>query len=812
MPRLPVIPVRQVELEPGGLSISSSQIIEDYRTAYRSRLMSLTGTREVRTARATFGIFGDGKEIAEVAMAREFNPGDFRAGYYRDQTLMLATGMSDLTKLFAQLYADPDPAHEPASGGRQMTSHFATRLLDEDGEFKQLVKLRNSSSDVSPTGGQMARLLGLAYASKLYRREPALADAAERFSVNGDEVAFGTIGNAGTSQGLFFETINAAGVLQVPMALSVWDDEYGISVPNRYQTTKSSISEALRGFEWDERTGTGIDIYVVKGWDYRSCRIAYHEGISKVRRTHIPAVFHVVDMTQPQGHSTSGSHERYKSRSRLQFEHDFDPIDRMRQWIEGLSLLSAEDLNELEAEDERLVRACRQEAFEDLVQPVHRDLHKARALIGDLAIRLGGPPKLQAQLRSLANPEQVNRKLVHSAVIQALIASRDDRSDAREALLAFKESYERENDRRFNSHLYSESSESPLRVGHRPPSYSKTSELVDAREVLQRCFDHNLKKDARIFIVGEDVGKLGDVNLVFQGLNEKYGELRVTDTGVREATILGQGIGAALRGLRPIVDIQYLDYLTCALQVMVDDLSTLHYRTAGGQKAPVIIRTKGHRLEGIWHTGSPMSMILSSCRGVYLAVPRDMTRAAGFYNTFLNSDNPGIVVEVLCRYRDKERVPDNVGTFTVPLGMPEIIRPGRDLTLVTYGECCNVAMEAALTLAELGVDIEVIDVQCLNPFDLQHTIVDSLAKTNAVVFFDEDVPGGASAYMMQQVLEVQKGWGLLDAEPRTLCGRENRSAFGVDGGYFTKPTTDDVILTCYELVAERRPEDLKPLT
>ncbi|MEX2587888.1 MAG: thiamine pyrophosphate-dependent enzyme [Actinomycetota bacterium] len=811
MPRLPAIRKRQVELEPGGLTVPSAQIIEDYRSAHQSRLMSLMGTREVRTARATFGIFGDGKEVAEVAMAREFRPGDFRAGYYRDQTLMLATGMSDLTKLFAQLYADPDPAHEPASGGRQMTSHFATRLLDESGEFKELIKLRNSSSDVSPTGGQMARLLGLAYASKLYRQEPALAEGSGRFSINGNEVAFGTIGNAGTSQGLFFETVNAAGVLQVPMALSVWDDEYGISVPNRYQTTKSSISEALRGFEWDHKTGTGIDIYVIKGWDYPACRIAYHEGISKVRRTHIPALFHVVEMTQPQGHSTSGSHERYKSRSRLQFEHDFDPVDRMRQWIESLSLLSADDLDELEAEDERLVRACRREALEGLVQPIREEMDTARSLIGELALQMGSPPKLQALLGSLSSSDQINRRLVHSSVVQALIASRGDRSDARDALKAFKDSYERENDRRFNSHLYSESNQSPLRVGHRPPGYSRTSELVDAREVLQRCFDHHLKKDARIFIVGEDVGKLGDVNLVFQGLNEKYGELRVTDTGVREATILGQGIGAALRGLRPIVDIQYLDYLTCALQVMVDDLSTLHYRTAGGQKAPVVIRTKGHRLEGIWHTGSPMSMILSSCRGIYLAVPRDMTRAAGFYNTLLNSDNPGIVVEVLCRYRDKERVPDNVGTFTVPLGMPEIIRPGRDLTLVTYGECCNVAIQAALTLAELGVDIEVIDVQCLNPFDLNHTIVESLAKTNAVVFFDEDVPGGASAYMMQQVLEVQQGWGLLDAEPRTLCGLENRSAFGVDGGYFTKPTADDVVVACYELAAERRPSNLKPL-
>lgn len=811
MPKRPVAAKRQIELAPGGVRVPVSEIIEDYRTAYRSRQMSLLGTREVRVARASFGIFGDGKEVAEVAMGRQFRPGDFRAGYYRDQTFMLAAGMTDLTKLFAQLYADPDPEHEPASAGRQMTSHFATRLLDEHGEFLELVKLCNSSADVSPTGGQMARLLGLAYASKLYRNEPALRDAASKFSVDGNEVAFGTIGNAGTSQGVFFEAINAAGVMQVPMAISVWDDEYGISVPNRYQTTKSSISEALRGFEWDEATGTGLDIYVLKGWDYPSLRAAYEKGIAKVRRTHIPALFHVVDMTQPQGHSTSGSHERYKSDSRLRFEQEHDPIVRMRQWIQRLSLLSPDELDALEAEDEQLVRDCRRAAYEALVVPIRRELDQARTLIEALAAEMGDPPKLQCLLGTLAGPEHVNRRLVHAALTQALIAARDHAGEAKAALATFLGSYERLNDRRFNSHLYSESAQSPLRVRHRPPTYSRTSELVARREVLQRCFDHQLKKDARIFIVGEDVGKLGDVNLVFEGLNPKYGELRVTDTGVRETTILGQGIGAAMRGLRPIVDIQYLDYLPCALQVMIDDLATLHYRTAGGQKAPVIVRTKGHRLEGIWHTGSAMSMILNSCRGIYVALPRDMTRAAGFYNTLLQSDNPAIVIEVLSRYRDKERVPDNVGTFTVPLGVPEIIRPGRDVTVVTYGECCNVAMEAALVLAELGVDIEVIDVQCLNPFDLRHTIVDSLAKTSAVVFFDEDVPGGASAYMMQQVLEVQQGWGLLDAEPRTLCGRSNRSAFGVDGGYFTKPTANDLVMTCYELAAERRPHDLNPL-
>ncbi|HEX2178692.1 MAG TPA: thiamine pyrophosphate-dependent enzyme [Actinomycetota bacterium] len=792
--------------------LTAEEVIADYRVAHLSRLASLAGTREVRAGRATFGIFGDGKEIAEVAMAKAFRKGDFRSGYYRDQTFLMAAGIFTVRQFFAQLYGTPSVELEPACGGRQMNNHFGTRLLDANGHFTDLMSGKQSSTDLSPTATQMARLLGLAYASKLYRHEPALKKGAEGFSDNGNEVAFGTIGNAGTSEGIFFEAINAAGVLQVPMAISVWDDWYGISVPNELQTTRWSISEALRGFEWDGATGTGIDIHVVKGWDYPALCLAYQRGIERVRSKHIPAVFHITEMTQPQGHSARGSHERYKSKERMDFEREFDPVVHMRAWIEARGISSPGHLDELEAENRTLVESQRRAAWAAWaahIGPIRKEHKAALALLEDLAAE-SASPGLPRLIESLRTPERLNRRLIHSTLFQALVEVRDLAGPAKTRLARFVDRIETENDRRYNSHLYSESDESPLRVAERRPSYSTTSEVVDGRQVLQRCFDHHLKKDARLFIVGEDVGKLGDTNLVFQGLNEKYGEMRVTDTGIREATILGQGIGAAIRGLRPLVDIQYLDYLAYALQILMDDLATLHYRSAGGQKAPVIIRTKGHRFDGIWHTGSPMAVILHSCRGVYLAVPRDMTRAAGFYNTLMQSDNPGIVIEVLRGYRNKERVPDNIGTFTVPLGVPEVLRPGTDLTLVTYAECCNVAMEAAETLEALDVDIEIIDVQTLNPFDVDHRIVDSLSRTNAVLFLDEDVPGGASAYMMQQVLEEQQGWHHLDAAPRTLTAKPNRSPYGIDGGYFSKPNVHDVVRACYEIAAERRPE-LPPL-
>lgn len=796
--------------DPRGPAANPEAVLNDYRIAYRSRTFSIMGTREVHSGRATFGIFGDGKEIAEIAMAKAFNNGDLRAGYYRDQTFMLATAMTDLPQLFAQLYAHGDVTAEPASGGRQMTSHFATRFLDQEGHFKALVEGKHSSSDISPTGGQMARLLGLAYASKLYRHEPSLRGQEAGFSVNGNEVAFGSIGNAGTSEGIFFEAINAAGVLQVPLAISILDDGLGISVPNELQTTKSSISAALAGFAWDERTRTGLDIHEVRGWDYPALCTAYCVGIERVRAQHIPALFHITEMTQPQGHSSSGSHERYKSKQRLQYEVDFDPIARMRAWILSTSIVRAELLDELEEQERHLVDQVRRASYKAYQAPIRNELGEAALLLDQLHHECGSPEVLSAsdQLTGTDNP---NRKLIRTGVFEGLIATRHHSGPARDRLRDFLVRFEADNDRRFNSHLYSQSDQSPLLVRERRPTYSPTSELVDGRMVLQRCFDHNLKKDARLFIIGEDVGKLGDVNLVYQGLSERYGDLRVADTGLREATILGQGIGAAMRGLRPIVDIQYLDFLACALQVMSDDLATLHYRTAGGQKAPVIIRTKGHRLEGIWHSGSPMAVILHSGRGIYLAVPRDMTRAAGMYNTLIQSDNPGIVIEVLSGYRVKERVPDNVGTFTVPLGVPETLRAGTDLTVVTYGACCQIALVAADALAGLGVDVEIIDVQTLNPFDVGHRIVRSISRTNAVLFLDEDVPGGASAFMMQQVLEEQRGWQELDAAPRTLTARANRSPFGIDGRYFSKPNHHDVIKACYEIVQERNPSAFGPL-
>lgn len=810
MPKASDLQTSHVELAPGGPSLTSEEVVADYRTAHVSREASLAGTREVRAGRATFGIFGDGKEVAEVAMAKAFRNGDFRAGYYRDQTFMFATGTATVRQFFAQLYGTADVELEPSSGGRQMNNHFGTRLLDAEGRFNNLMFAKQSSADVSPTSTQMARLLGLAYASKLYRNEPTLRKSSGGFSKNGDEVAFGTIGNAGTSEGIFFETVNAAGVLQVPMAISVWDDWYGISVPNELQTTKWSISEALRGFEWDDSTGTGIDIHVVKGWDYPSLCLAYQRGIERVRAKHIPALFHITEMTQPQGHSASGSHERYKSADRMNFERDFDPLVHMRAWMEADGICSADRLDELEAQNRDLVETQRGAAWVAHLAPIRREQKTALAVLEDLSSEVVGVGRITELIGALRSPERLNRRLIHETLFQALVKVRDHSGPAKERVVELIERIERENDRRYNSHLYSESEESPLRVAERKPTYSKAGEVVDGRQVLQRCFDHHLKKDARLFIVGEDVGKLGDTNLVFQELNEKYGEMRVTDTGIREATILGQGIGAAIRGLRPLVDIQYLDYVAYALQIMTDDLATLHYRSAGGQKAPVIIRTKGHRFEGIWHTGSPMAVILHACRGIYLAVPRDMTRAAGFYNTLMQSDNPGIVIEVLRGYRNKERVPDNIGTFTVPLGVPEILRSGTDLTIVTYAECCNVAMEAAETLEALDVDVEVIDVQTLNPFDVNRMIVKSLSRTNAVLFLDEDVPGGASAYMMQQVLEEQEGWQYLDAAPRTLTAKANRSPYGIDGGYFSKPNLHDVVKACYEIASERRPE-LPPL-
>jgi pyruvate/2-oxoglutarate/acetoin dehydrogenase E1 component/TPP-dependent pyruvate/acetoin dehydrogenase alpha subunit len=783
---------------PNSKLLSAGTVIADYRLAYSSRRASVIGRAEVLRGNATFGIFGDGKEIANLAMAKAFRPGDWRAGYYRDQTFMWATGMSNVREFFAQLYGDTDLDAEPASGGRQMGNHFATRFLDESGEFRRTVEMLNSSADVSNVAGWMPRLLGLAYASKLYRDNPQLNAVQDGFSVSGNEVAFGTIGDAATSEGLFWETINAVGVLQVPLAMSVWDDGYGISVPITAATTKASISDVLRGFLPDDRPG--IDIYVVPGWDYPALVEAYARGVEKVRREHKPALFHITELTQPQGHSTSGSHERYKTQERLRFENEFDCVARMRDWIIESGIASESQLEGWEAADKEAVEAARDLAWDAFQSPIRAERDRAVAILKRVDM-----PEVAEITNMLDEAGKVTRSLVMSSASRALHRLRGIESPARTELAAFVNEYGAENSERYNSYLYSRSDESPLKVPVVPAIYSDKSPRVDGRQVLLRNFDANFARDPRLFVMGEDVGRLGDVNLVFEGLQAKYGELRITDTGIREATILGQSIGAAMRGLRPICDIQYLDYFLYALETASDDLASLHWRTVGGQKAPVVIRTKGHRLVGIWHSGSPMAVVLNALQGLYVAVPRNMTQAAGFYNTLFRGDNPGLVIEVLNGYRLKERVPDNIGEFTVPLGVPEVLRQGTDATIVTYGACCAYAVDAAQTLEELGVSCEVIDVQTLNPFDINHTIVRSIEKTHALVCLDEDVPGAASAFMLQQILEVQQGWWHLDAAPRTLAASPNRPAYGPDGDYFTKPNRESIVTTVYELVRERQP-------
>jgi pyruvate/2-oxoglutarate/acetoin dehydrogenase E1 component/TPP-dependent pyruvate/acetoin dehydrogenase alpha subunit len=706
--------------------------------------------------------------------------------------------MSNIRAFFSQLYGNATVEADPASGGRQMGNHFATRFLDEKGEFMRSVDMPNSTADVSNVAGWMPRLVGLAYASKLYRQNPQLKGVQDGFSVNGNEVAFGTIGDAATSEGPFWEAINAIGVLQVPVAMSVWDDGYGISVPITAETTKASISDILRGFIPDDRPG--IDIHVVPGWDYPALVEAYVNGVERVRREHKPALFHINEMTQPQGHSTSGSHERYKTKDRLRFEKDFDCIARMRDWMIESGIASESQIEGWEAADKEAVEAARDLAWEAFQTPIREERDNLVAIL-----KRSDSSEVAELTETLSEASKVTRSQVISSASRALNELRGTDSPQRSELARFLKKYQKENLDRYNSHLYSRSEHSPLKVPVVPAEYSDQSPAVDGRQVLLRNFDANFARDPRLFVIGEDVGKLGDVNLVFEGLQAKYGDLRLTDTGIREATILGQSIGAAMRGLRPICDIQYLDYFLYALQTASDDLASLHWRTVGGQKAPVVIRTKGHRLVGIWHSGSPMAVVLNAIRGIYVAVPRNMTQAAGFYNTLFRGDNPGLVIEVLNGYRLKERVPDNVGEFTVPLGVPEVLREGSDVTVVTYGACCAIALEAAGMLQDLGASTEVIDVQTLNPFDVNQTIVRSLEKTHAVLFLDEDMPGGASAFMMQQVLEVQQGWWHLDSAPRTLAASPNRPAYGPDGDYFTKPNRESIVNEIYGMMRERQP-------
>ncbi|MBC7660924.1 MAG: transketolase [Chitinophagaceae bacterium] len=783
--------------------LQPQQVLDDYRLVVTSREMSLLGRKEVLSGKAKFGIFGDGKELAQIALAKVFEKGDWRSGYYRDQTLMMAIGGLSVKQFFAQLYADTSIERDPASGGRQMNSHFASRSLDENGEWNNQLEMVNTSADASPTACQMSRLLGLAYASKYYRQFPE-SDSTKKFSRGGREIAFGTIGNASTSEGLFWETLNAAGVLDVPMVMSVWDDGYGISVPNKYQTTKESISRVCAGFAREKDTN-GFHIYTVRGWNYPELLDAYRQAAANARAHHIPALVHVIELSQPQGHSTSGSHERYKSKDRLSYESSIDCLLKLQEWMIEQKFADQKTLDKIEEEVRAEVLALRDESWREYQAPLLEERDRLIAIYSEFENTEG----FAGELAKLKRMQTANRKGILQSARRLSYSVRDERAKA--ALESFIAAYKSENAERYNSHLLLESDRSALLQKAIPAIFNGERESVDGRVIIQRCFDLHLSRDPRLFIVGEDIGQLGGVNLEFEGLSEKHGAMRVTDTGIREATIFGQGLGASLRGLRPIVDIQYLDYLLYAFQLMSDDLASLHYRTAGGQVAPVIIRTKGHRLEGVWHTGSPMGMIVHGLRGIHVCVPRNMVQAAGMYNTLLASEDPALVVEVLNGYRVKEDVPTNLAEFRVPLGVPEILMEGSDITLVTYGACVAVAREAIGLLKHHNVSLELIDVQTLLPFDRSGLIGASIQKTNAVLFLDEDVPGGASSYMMQQVLEGQNAYEYLDAAPRTLTAKAHRAPYGSDGDYFTKPSAEDVFEAIYELVSERDPARFPPM-
>lgn len=776
-------------------------VLADFKLANESREASITGRKEVLTGKAKFGIFGDGKEIAQIAMAKVFRDGDFRSGYYRDQTFMFATGTLNLRQWFAGLYAHTDIVQEPMSGGRQMGGHFATRSLNEDGSWKDLTKIKNSSSDISPTGSQMPRLLGLALASKHFRSNTELhAEEFQKFSHQGSEIAFGTIGDASTSEGLFWETMNAAGVMQVPMLVSVWDDGYGISVPKRYQTTKESISDALSGFQ---RTAEkkGFQILKTKGWDYPHLIETYEKAAKICREEHVPVLVHVEEVNQPQGHSTSGSHERYKTPERLQWESDFDCVRKFRSWIETAGLATAEELDTIEKDAKEAVRVDRRAAWEAYLTPIKEDLTIAIALLDRMASESANGSEITAIKNDLVAKMDPIRKDIHTAVRLSLRQMRGENGATKQEAINWLRTDTDANFARYSGQLHSGTA---LKIQPVAVEYGEEKQY-DGREVLRDNFDAILSKYPEVMIFGEDSGFIGGVNQGLEGLQKKYGEIRVFDTGIREATITGQAIGLAMRGLRPIAEIQYLDYLLYAIQILSDDVSTLQWRTMGGQKAPIIIRTRGHRLEGVWHSGSPMGMIINSLRGMYVCVPRNMTKAAGFYNTLLKADEPAIVIEPLNSYRLKEKTPTNWGEFCEPLGVPEVIREGTDITIVSYASTLRLCIEAAKNLEEAGISAEVVDVQTLLPFDLHHSISKSVKKTNRLLVVDEDVPGGASAYIMQQIIEVQGAYAFLDSEPKTLTGKEHRPAYGSDGDYFSKPGSEDIFETVYGILSESNP-------
>lgn len=787
------------------LPFERSQIIADYRLAYRSRQASLIGRREVLSGKAKFGIFGDGKELANLALGHVFRKGDWRSGYYRDQTWMDMLGIMNLQQMFAQLYAHADLAAEPSTGGRGMNAHFASRFVAPDGAWIDQTSVYNTAADVSPTATQMPRAVGLAYASVLYRKLKGL-QSLRHFSHNGDEVTFATIGNASTAEGLFWESVNAIGVLQAPAIISVLDDGYGISVPNQFQMVKENIHDVLEGFRRDDCLDPdclrGFELLQVRGWDYPGLMTTYRRAEQTARQHHIPVLVHVTDLTQPLGHSTSGSHERYKSPERLQWEAEFDCIRKMREWLLESALSSEAEMAACEQEDRSAVEDLRRAAWEAYQRPILEERAQVMDILDEVAASSAQTPALQEIRQGLASLPAPVRRDLHGAAHAALRLLRHETPPAAQVLAQWKADQDAINTTRYGSHLYSGRA---AKIAEVKPAYSDRSPWVNGFELINAAFDSMLGRDPRVIAFGEDVGRLGDVNQGFKGLQEKYGEWRVTDTGIREATILGQGIGMAMRGLRPICEIQYLDYLLYALQIMSDDLATLHWRTVGGQSAPLIVRTRGHRLEGVWHSGSLVAGLLGLLRGMYILVPRDMTRAAGFYNTLLQADEPALIIEVLNGYRVKEQLPDNIGEMTVPLGVPAIIREGSDVTIVTYGACCRIALDAAAKLQEVGAQAEVIDAQCLLPFDTHGRIVESLRKTNRVLFVDEDVPGGTTAYMLREVIETQGGYFHLDSSPRTLSGAPHRPAYGSDGDYWSKPNAEAIFDSVYDIMHEVDP-------
>ena len=788
-----------------------NEVISDFKLACESREASLLGRREVLTGKAKFGIFGDGKELAQIALAKQFRNGDFRSGYYRDQTLMLAIKELTIQQYFAGLYGHTNVIEEPLSAGRQMGGHYATRNIDENGEWKDLMQQKNSSSDISPTAGQMPRLLGLAQASKVYRNNPQLQELEKfkKFTNGGNEVAFGTIGDASTSEGPFWETINAAGVLQVPMVMSVWDDGYGISVPRDKQTTKDSISEALSGMQRTEDKA-GYEIFVTKGWDYAHLCETYEKAVKIAREEHVPVLVHVKEVSQPQGHSTSGSHERYKSSDRLQWESEFDCIQKFKEWIlefnaDGLTIATPEELEEIQKEAKVTIRNNKKAAWESYSNEIQNDLSNLLNILKSVANQSSNGVFISKEIEALEKAMEPLRKDIFNTARKVLRMIREENTASKNALSSWIQQEIEKNKERFSSHLYSQSKHSVLNSLSVEPTYDDEAPMEDGRIILRENYRKLFENHPEALIFGEDAGKIGGVNQTLEGLQEQFGELRISDTGIRECTIIGQGIGMAMRGLRPIAEIQYLDYLLYAVQVMSDDLATVQYRTKGGQKAPLIISTRGHRLEGVWHSGSPLGMIINACRGINVCVPRNMTKAAGFYNTLINADEPALVIEPLNGYRTKEKLPNNIGEFKIPLGVPEIVKEGSDITMVSYGSTFNICEATVKLLEEVGISVELIDVQTLIPFDINHKIKSSLEKTNRLMIVDEDVSSGATGYMLDKILVEQKAFTVLDSVPLTLSANDHRPAYGTDGDYFSKPSLDDIFEKAYSIMNESNP-------